>query len=40
VTRIVRDVMPFLAILILALLVITVWEDFVLFIPRQLGYQG
>lgn len=38
--RIVRDTLPFIVILILALLVVTLWKDFVLFVPRQLGYNG
>ena len=38
--KIVRDLVPFLGILIVALLVVTLWEDFVLFLPRLLGYKG
>lgn len=38
--RIVRDLMPFLLALIVALAVITFVPDFVLFVPRLLGYQG
>lgn len=37
---IIGDVLPFLCVLLCALLVITVWEDFVLYIPRLLGYTG
>lgn len=39
-TDIIKDVLPFLFILILALLVVTIWEDFVLFLPRLVGYTG
>ena len=38
--HIIRDVLPFLFILICALLIVTIWEDFVLFVPRLLGYTG
>jgi tripartite ATP-independent transporter DctM subunit len=37
---IVRDVMPFLAVMIGALAVITLVPDLVLFLPRLLGYKG
>ena len=37
---IIKDVLPFLFILTCALLIVTIWEDFVLFIPRLLGYTG
>jgi tripartite ATP-independent transporter DctM subunit len=36
----VRDVMPFLAVMIAALALITVVPDLVLFLPRLLGYKG
>ncbi len=36
----VREVMPFLAVMIAALAVITLLPDFVLFLPRQAGYTG
>ncbi len=36
----VRDVMPFLAVMIAALALITFVPDLVLFLPRLLGYQG
>ena len=36
--EIIKDVLPFLFILTCALLIVTIWEDFVLFIPRLLGY--
>ncbi|GAB4273244.1 MAG: TRAP transporter large permease [Pararhodobacter sp.] len=39
-TAIIRDLAPFIAILILALAIITFMPDFVLFIPRLLGYTG
>ncbi|WP_209428192.1 TRAP transporter large permease [Pararhodobacter sp. SW119] len=35
-----RDLVPFIAALILALVVITLSPDFVLWLPRQFGYQG
>lgn len=37
---IIRDLMPFLYALVAALALITFWPDFVLFVPRLLGYQG
>ncbi len=37
---IIRDLVPFIAALILALVVITLSPDFVLWLPRQFGYQG
>jgi TRAP-type C4-dicarboxylate transport system permease large subunit len=36
----VREVMPFLAVMIAALALITFVPDLVLFLPRQLGYKG
>ncbi|AOF87262.1 TRAP transporter, DctM subunit [Hydrogenophaga sp. RAC07] len=36
----VREVMPFLVVMIGALVVITLWPDFVLFLPRLAGYTG
>lgn len=36
----VREVMPFLFVMIGALAVITLWPDFVLFLPRLAGYTG
>ena len=38
--RIIRDVWPFIIALLVALMVITFVPDFVLFLPRLLGYQG
>ena len=38
--RVVRDLVPFIFALIAALMVITFVPDFVLFIPRLLGYKG
>ncbi|MEP7283073.1 MAG: TRAP transporter large permease [Rubrivivax sp.] len=35
-----REVLPFLAVMIGALAVITLWPDFVLFLPRLAGYTG
>lgn len=37
---IIKDLAPFIAILIVALMVITFCPDFVLYLPRALGYQG
>ncbi len=39
-SRIVRDLVPFLIALFASLCVITFFPDFVLFLPRLLGYQG
>jgi len=36
----VREVMPFLGVMFVALAVITLFPDFVLFLPRLLGYIG
>ena len=38
--RVVRDLFPFMLALIAALMIITFVPDFVLFIPRLLGYRG
>src|SRR5690606_31582631 len=38
--ELIRDTLPFLAVMIVALLVITFVPDLVLFLPRLLGYQG
>jgi C4-dicarboxylate transporter DctM subunit len=37
---IVKEILPFIFVLIVALGIITFWPDFVLYILRQLGYQG
>ena len=37
---IIREIWPFLAVLILALIVLTLVPDIVLWLPRTLGYQG
>ena len=37
---IIKDLTPFILILIVALIIITFCPDFVLFLPRQLGYGG
>lgn len=37
---IIKELLPFIFVLIVALGIITFWPDFVLYIPRQLGYQG
>ncbi len=36
----VREVMPFLFVMLGALVVMTLWPDFVLFLPRLAGYTG
>jgi TRAP-type C4-dicarboxylate transport system permease large subunit len=36
----IRDTLPFLAVMVAALAVITLVPDLVLFLPRLLGYQG
>jgi tripartite ATP-independent transporter DctM subunit len=38
--RIVRELVPFIAALLVALAIITFWADFVLWLPRLLGYKG
>lgn len=38
--RIVRDLLPFLGALVVALMIITFVPDFVLWLPRLLGYKG
>ncbi|MFM1855385.1 MAG: hypothetical protein RLZ83_694 [Pseudomonadota bacterium] len=38
--RIVRELVPFIVALLVALAVITFWADFVLWLPRLLGYKG
>ncbi len=38
--RIVREVLPFLGVLICALMFMTFFPDFVLWLPRQFGYAG
>jgi TRAP-type C4-dicarboxylate transport system permease large subunit len=39
-TVLVREVMPFLAVMLGALAVVTLIPDFVLFLPRLAGYTG
>ena len=34
------ETLPFLAMMVIALAMITIWPDLVLWLPRQLGYQG
>lgn len=36
----IRDLLPFLAALFVALITITIWPDMVLWLPRRFGYQG
>jgi tripartite ATP-independent transporter DctM subunit len=38
--ELVRQVMPFLGVMIGALALVTLWPDFVLFLPRLAGYTG
>ena len=38
--RIIREVVPFIIALLISLAIITLSEDFVLFLPRLLGYEG
>ena len=38
--EIVREVMPFLGVMLIALLIITYVPDFVLYLPRLFGYKG
>ncbi len=38
--RVIKDMVPFIMVLLAALLFITYVPDFVLFLPRLLGYQG
>jgi tripartite ATP-independent transporter DctM subunit len=38
--KIIKELLPFIVALIVALIIITFWPDFVLYLPRQLGYTG
>ncbi|MEJ2031004.1 MAG: TRAP transporter large permease subunit, partial [Maritimibacter sp.] len=38
--KVVREILPFIVALLVALGIITFVPDFVLFLPRLLGYQG
>ncbi|MDP2081188.1 MAG: TRAP transporter large permease [Pseudotabrizicola sp.] len=38
--HLIRDLIPFIIALLVALMIITVFPDFVLWLPRQFGYQG
>jgi tripartite ATP-independent transporter DctM subunit len=38
--KIVRELVPFIVALLVALAIITFWPDFVLWLPRLLGYKG
>ena len=38
--ELVREVMPFLGVMLCALVLITLWPDLVLFLPRLAGYSG
>jgi len=40
IAAIVRDLLPFILALVIALAIITLIPDFVLFVPRLLGYKG
>jgi C4-dicarboxylate transporter, DctM subunit len=39
-TDLIREVMPFLLVMVAALAAIMLWPDLVLFLPRLLGYKG
>jgi TRAP-type C4-dicarboxylate transport system permease large subunit len=39
-TELVREVVPFLAVMVGALALITLFPDLVLFLPRVFGYKG
>ncbi len=39
-SRIVRELLPFIAVLVAALIFITFVPEFTLFVPRLLGYRG
>jgi C4-dicarboxylate transporter DctM subunit len=39
-SKIIKELVPFITALIAALVVITFWPDFVLYLPRALGYKG
>lgn len=39
-SEIIREIWPFLIALLLALLVLVLWPDLVLWLPRQFGYAG
>jgi C4-dicarboxylate transporter DctM subunit len=39
-TELVREVMPFLGVMVAALAAITLLPDLVLWLPRLLGYKG
>jgi TRAP-type C4-dicarboxylate transport system permease large subunit len=36
----VREVIPFLIVMLAALALVTVWPDMVLWLPRMVGYTG
>jgi C4-dicarboxylate transporter, DctM subunit len=39
-TTLVREVLPFLGVMFVALAIVTLWPDMVLFLPRLAGYSG
>jgi C4-dicarboxylate transporter, DctM subunit len=39
-TELVREMVPFLVVMIGALALVTLWPDMVLFLPRLAGYSG
>jgi len=38
--EVIRPILPFIGVMIVALLLITYWPGMTLFIPRLLGYKG
>jgi len=38
--QVIRPLLPFIAVMLLALILITYWPGMTLFIPRLLGYRG
>ena len=39
-TELVREVMPFLGVMLIALAIVTLWPGMVLLLPRMAGYTG
>ncbi len=38
--KVIKPLLPFIAVMIVALILITYWPGMTLFIPRLLGYKG
>jgi TRAP-type C4-dicarboxylate transport system permease large subunit len=38
--EVIRPILPFIAVMIIALLLITYWPGMTLLVPRLLGYKG